>query len=496
MATAYVSPAGTAAYPGTVGAPTSLATALSSAGAGDIVYLAPGSYRGTFTLSVSGTAGNVIQFIGDVTASQGIGGISAGVVRITNYIVDNANPASATLLTVTSRSYFLFANIYFEAYTTSGYAFTLTTCTNWAFDKCAIVSRFTRGFTITTSANVALNASFTRCIFRVFTYSMDLNCPNHTSPYSLNFVMTNCQSNTSLIQSFTGSAGNNTNAGGITIYNCYSKSGTCVQLYQNNTTHPTYIYNCVLDGAGSTAIISGTAGSVFENYNVVQGSTFSVTTGGNSFYTGAIGLDYGYSAVNGISAPSIDGPYLGSRLLGAGTATGAPSTDIDGVSWYQSLLGMGAYTFAGRNNVITFPATPLPNNTTIAPGSTSQSIELYLGATGLAFNTSGLQAYYIRNRSAPVAITLVTQTATGAWTSGGFAQISSSLTPGVYRLDLPDAALAAGADDVTIVVRGASGTNGAVMTIKLSSGGLTSAQTASAVWDAARGFLRYRWKLW
>ena len=56
--------------------------------------------------------------------------------------------------------------------------------------------------------------------------------------------------------------------------------------------------------------------------------------------------------------------------------------------------------------------------------------------------------------------------------------------PGVYRLDLPDAALAAGADDVTIVVRGASGTNGAVMTVKLSSGGLTSAQTASAVLDA------------
>jgi hypothetical protein len=52
-------------------------------------------------------------------------------------------------------------------------------------------------------------------------------------------------------------------------------------------------------------------------------------------------------------------------------------------------------------------------------------------------------------------------------------------------LDLPDAALASGADDVTIVVRGASGTNGAVMTIKLSSGGLTEAQTASAVWGAS-----------
>jgi len=39
--------------------------------------------------------------------------------------------------------------------------------------------------------------------------------------------------------------------------------------------------------------------------------------------------------------------------------------------------------------------------------------------------------------------------------------------PGVYRLDLPDAAVAAGADDVTIVVRGAAGTNGAIMTVTL-----------------------------
>jgi len=120
---------------------------------------------------------------------------------------------------------------------------------------------------------------------------------------------------------------------------------------------------------------------------------------------------------------------------------------------------------------------------TIAPAATSQSIELYLGVTGLTFATSGLAAYYVRNQSAPVAITLVTQTSTGAWSSGGFAEISSSLVPGVYRLDVPNAAFAAGASDVTIVVRGASGTNGAVLTVTLSSGGLTAAQTAAAVWD-------------
>jgi hypothetical protein len=73
---------------------------------------------------------------------------------------------------------------------------------------------------------------------------------------------------------------------------------------------------------------------------------------------------------------------------------------------------------------------------------------------------------------------------TDGWVSGGFKEVNASTMPGVYRLDIPNAAVAAGADDVTVVVRGASGTNGAVMTIKLSSGGLTAAQTAAAVLDA------------
>jgi hypothetical protein len=101
-----------------------------------------------------------------------------------------------------------------------------------------------------------------------------------------------------------------------------------------------------------------------------------------------------------------------------------------------------------------------------------------------------LSARYNRTRTPSVNIPLVARVIdgtapTGGWTAGGFAEVDSVNMPGVYRLDLPDAALAAGADDVTVVVRGASGTNGAVMTIKLSSGGLTGAQTATAVWGAS-----------
>jgi hypothetical protein len=155
-----------------------------------------------------------------------------------------------------------------------------------------------------------------------------------------------------------------------------------------------------------------------------------------------------------------------------------------GVTWSGTSPDAGSATYRNIGQVgVYLPTDRNASTITIAPASTSQSIELYLGATGLTASTSGLSARYNRTRTASVDIPLVARTIGQAWLSGGFAEVDSVNMPGVYRLDLPDAALAAGADDVTVVVRGASGTNGAVMTIKLSSGGLTAAQTASAVWN-------------
>ena len=101
----------------------------------------------------------------------------------------------------------------------------------------------------------------------------------------------------------------------------------------------------------------------------------------------------------------------------------------------------------------------------IYAGSTSQTIDLMIydsssttgaGLSGLAFNTSGLKAYYrIGSTGAATSITLATQTATGAWSSGGFAEIDATNMKGVYRLDLPDAAAASSAM-VTLYLYGAA----------------------------------------
>jgi hypothetical protein len=95
-------------------------------------------------------------------------------------------------------------------------------------------------------------------------------------------------------------------------------------------------------------------------------------------------------------------------------------------------------------------------------GTTSETVLLEIRAnnnnpaTGLAFNTAGLVCRYTRPGEAPVAITLANQTVTGAYLSGGFKEVDATNTPGLYRLDIPDAALAVGKDQVMISFHGYS----------------------------------------
>lgn len=57
--------------------------------------------------------------------------------------------------------------------------------------------------------------------------------------------------------------------------------------------------------------------------------------------------------------------------------------------------------------------------------------------TGLVYNSTNLSCYYKSGATGSVtALTLATQTSTGAFSLGGFAQLSSANMPGAYRLDL------------------------------------------------------------
>jgi hypothetical protein len=103
----------------------------------------------------------------------------------------------------------------------------------------------------------------------------------------------------------------------------------------------------------------------------------------------------------------------------------------------------------------------------IGIGSTGHSEYIYLidslsstglGKTGVAFNTSGLNAHYVRNAGSATTISLASQTVTGSWISGGWAEVDQIRMPGIYRVDLPDAVFAPGSDKAIVFIKGVSNT--------------------------------------
>lgn len=91
--------------------------------------------------------------------------------------------------------------------------------------------------------------------------------------------------------------------------------------------------------------------------------------------------------------------------------------------------------------------------------------------TGLLFSDieTGGSASYARQGAARVDLTLVTlASASAAHTDGGFILVDDANMPGVYRCDFPDAAFAAGVDEVTLQIVIAPANNAVAAPIKAS----------------------------
>ena len=454
---------------------------------GDTLYIAPGTY--IESVVIGGTYSTSTFIIGDPLATY-FPGMTAAPVRHSNLnAAQTAVSITAILLSGSGKSNLKFSNIHWYGGQLSGnnyHLVSLLTGANNSFDKCVFESagNFNRTLVCTPPTSSALNLSVTNCIFMGGggNPSVDLTGSNVSDAT----IIRNC-----LIYRMSWFCTMTSLGAKVTNCTASTPEGNFLVLNSGSLTFPVTVNNCLIFNSLRFCFNTGTTGMLIENYNRVLGGAINsnVTQGANSVYAGGSGVESGYSLLVGLNNPQVFGSSISSPNASFGNATNAAATDIYGVTWTGANPDSGSATY----RVITSVPSQIAYNggvernastITIAPGSTSQSIELYLGATGLTASTSGLSARYNRTRTASVSIPLVARTIAQAWTSGGFAEVDATNMPGVYRLDLPDAALAAGADDVTVVVRGASGTNGAVMTVKLSSGGLTSAQTASAVLDA------------
>ena len=494
MATYYVRPNGSDSNAGTGPAVNqawlTIQKALSNTSGlvgGDIVYVAPGHYLEQVTIGITSPS-STVQIIGDVTGAQF--SLSAGLVRLSGF--SSAGNAAIVytgpILKGTSKNNLSFSNFIFEGKGTGGTRgnglVSFVTSQNMSFSKCIFAQEGYEGgasagavVDISPPTSSPVNATFSKCVFgpaRFMVYINGNNVADTTSFKDCIFYGGQYQLNVASLQT--------------SVFNC-TFQGAYASAFESATgsaTFPSTLRNNLFLFCATA--ISSTASHRTEDYNrFIGAASTGATPGSNSSTVGASRLTYGYARMVGLYTADFWSPEQNSPNQGFGTATGAEATDVYSTAWTGATPDAGYQTYSLLTN-LTPNYLPTERNSsalTIAPGSTSQSIELYLGVVGLTASTSGLSARYNRTRTASVDIPLVARTIAQAWTSGGFAEVDSTNMPGVYRLDLPDTALAAGADDVTIVVRGASGTNGAVMTVKLSSGGLTSAQTAAAVWGAS-----------
>ena len=446
---------------------------------GDTIYVAPGVYRENVVVALTSPTSN-LKIIGSTDGSL-FTTVPVGYVRITSASSDNGSFSGQTL-TGTSKNYIWLENLLFEG------SVQLLTSANMTITNCS----FYGPLYITSPSGLASNATITKCIF-VYQgvpagQGMSLRIDGTGTVVASGNVIKSCLihhyggGSTAAMVYFSGSTG-------TLLYNC-SFFGTSQRCIWTTSANVVEVYNSLFCGYFSVACLGANGtGQLVSNYNrfIVSGTVASnASVGANSITSSAsIGVDFGSANQFGLPALQPNGSFASSPNTAVGTATGALAVDTFNTAWSGAAPDAGGSTYAPIGNTsFYYPTERNASIITIAPGSTSQSIELYLGVTGLTASTSGLSAYYNRTRTADVQIPLVARTIAQAWTAGGFAEVNASTMPGVYRLDLPDAVVAAGADDVTVVVRGASGTNGAVMTIKLSSGGLTAAQTAQAVLDA------------
>jgi len=492
MATYYVRPDGNNSNAGTGPAAnqawqtlariTQSGTAFTS---GDTVYIAPGTYRQSITTTATYTSAT--NFFGDPTAAQ-FPGVTPGVVRITNFLTnDNSASTSQLLWGGTAFDYINISNIYFDHSNLNGGIYYTGTSNNSSIRNCVFSGNSAAGGGIGTPSirlTAVKNTLIENCIIMRSYLGMFISTTTDTDT---NVDIRNCFITGSndyglFIGNSTGGGINVTNntfhfTRGTAVFLSGAGNGTSISYVTNNI-----FYHCTGSVGGGSSV------NIIENYNrrIASGGNSTVLTGAFTITDGAPQFDFGHTSLFGLAVQKPFSSLTGSVNSGAGLATYASTSDLYGQTWSGGAgvpdIGCATAVQASGTSYY-YPTDRNASTITIAPGSTSQSIELYLGATGLTASTSGLSARYNRTRTASVSIPLVARTIAQAWTSGGFAEVDATNMPGVYRLDVPDAALAAGADDVTIVVRGASGTNGAVMTVKLSSGGLTSAQTAAAVWD-------------
>jgi hypothetical protein len=451
-----------------------LSKALGASGisSGDILYVAPGDYRISATLSFGKTYTSFVNIIGDTTASQ-FTGIVPGRVLLTNRATNDTGSSlgSFTLLYGTT-NYVTFSNFMFEVCTANIVFLIAPPNHDFVFNNCHFIQSASSGSqsnpafldAVSEAGNVDRNITFNKCMFtgRGLAYIMYQTIATSV-PYFANYKFYNCYCQAGFY--FSGGSRFNYSSYGIEMINSYINGSVLFYGHKD----PIYLTNSYVSGQWG-----GHDGGVPLRYpiarNSIVGSLFNQYIAYNNYISPLDSYDYGmyrrWGLGNRTFLSAYDNSFAaigGTSSSGAGVTGGmGTTTDYFGNSWTTPNPQIGVWnnystTIIGQYN----PTEKLNTSSTYTPNETSKSLNIYLGSTGLSHTTPNLAAFYIRQNSAPVSISLQSQTPTGSWVSGGFAEIDSVNQPGLYRLDIPNAAFASGVQTVSVFVKGLSTTNGA-----------------------------------
>ena len=438
---------------------------------GDTLYIAPGAYREILTLGFSSTASTTYIY-GDPLCTQ-FSGVSSGNVRLTGHTNgdDNWEDTSSNLVTAIGKSNVWMEKLYIESYNSGIH---ISNCNSFNFKNLVFAStrgmRGGYGLAITQDVCTSPNR-IEKCIFHgiygiTFATSAagtTLSQPPIIGESILGFNYTFFHANTRSY--YLDNPITFTNCTLITNHNIFETAGlgTTKLLFYNIVNYGSWFagmnWNGAQHGQVNYSRVASEGGSGPYNGNLGTGSN----------YTGIVGIDLGESRLFNLSAqPMFTTQYNGVSYGTGNTSVPYSTTDLYGDSWDTVLPDKGALKYRTSNTISSYaPSDRQFESITIAPDSTSQSLYMMLGATGISHNTAGLAAHYTRDNSAPVSITLAAQTVNGTWTSGGFAEVSSSNAPGLYRLDVPNAAFVSGGGKVIVSIRGAGGVNGAFHNVLL-----------------------------
>jgi hypothetical protein len=448
---------------------------------GDTVYIAPGDYRRGSTLFVNGTYSSMVYIKGDPTCSQ-FTGITPGRILITSRNTNDIGSSNAInpVIDLNSRSFMTWENFIFEQASLQRAIFHARTGTDLSFIKCIFVlggQQQIRAFDVTYAPMVTRNILFSRCGVFGFggeSFWTDQQTGTVTANYTYNFTIDRCWGLSATI-----SNPSNMTYGPQGIYMVNSYGAYSLQNVRGNIVLRNSIFyggNPYAQGASGTGIIENCSFNSPNNFNYsyanniddVYNLPFASDMPSRLFqYTGShdypLQFNYSYYKNSGTLTGTIIPTLAG---LPGYSATGTPLTDIYGNPWD----GNGTPHIGVFNNYSTtssiglyLPLERQVESFTVSPNTTNRTELIYLGAKGLTHTTPSLSASYVRAGAIRTAITLVSQTPNGSWTSGGFCEIDSTNMPGIYRIDVPNAVFVAGAESAMLQFTGTNQTNGAVV---------------------------------